>query len=232
VDSQTPQDSQAPQEPQDPQDPQDPRDPLDAGRPAAPQGEGSAAPGAHARALVVVDVQVDFCEGGSLAVEGGAAVAAGTTRHARERADDYAAVVATQDWHVDPGAHFSDDPDYATSWPVHCVAGSPGAQAHPGLDLSLAQEVFRKGQYSDGYSGFEGTSEDGTALGDWLRRKAVTELDVVGIATDHCVRATAVDAAAAGFRVRVLLPLVAGTTRASTEAALEQMRAAGVELVG
>ena len=189
------------------------------------------APPAHARALVVVDVQVDFCEGGSLAVEGGAAVAAGITRHLGERADDYAAVVATQDWHIDPGEHFSDDPDFATSWPVHCVAGSPGAQAQPGFDLSLAQEVFRKGQYSHGYSGFEGAAEDGTGLAQWLHRKAVTDLDVVGIATDHCVRSTALDAAAEGFRVRVLLPLVAGTAPASTDVALEQMRAAGVELV-
>lgn len=192
-----------------------------------PTGETSA----HARALVVVDVQVDFCEGGSLAVEGGAAVATAVTRHARERADDYAAVVATQDWHVDPGGHFSDHPDFVTSWPVHCVAGTPGAAAQPGFDLDLAQAVFRKGQYSDGYSGFEGEAEGGDRLEEWLRRKAVTDVDVVGIATDHCVRATALDAARAGFRVRVLLSLVAGTAPETSRAALEEMRAAGVEVV-
>ncbi len=189
-------------------------------------------PSARARALVVVDVQVDFCEGGSLAVEGGAGVAAAVTRHARERADDYAAVVATQDWHVDPGDHFSDTPDYVRSWPVHCVAGTAGAQAHPAFDLGVAQEVFRKGAYEAAYSGFEGAAEDGTSLADWLREKAVGEVDVVGIATDHCVRATALDAAAAGFGVRVLLPLVAGVSPATTEAALAELRAAGVELVG
>jgi nicotinamidase/pyrazinamidase len=192
----------------------------------------AAVPPARARALVVVDVQVDFCEGGSLAVEGGADVAAAVTRHARERADDYAAVVATQDWHVDPGDHFSDTPDFVRSWPVHCVAGTAGAAPHPAFDLGVAQEVFRKGAYEAAYSGFEGAAEDGTSLADWLRDKAVGEVDVVGIATDHCVRATALDAAAAGFGVRVLLPLVAGVSPATTEAALAELRAAGVELVG
>ncbi|MEJ5945253.1 isochorismatase family protein [Pseudokineococcus basanitobsidens] len=199
--------------------------------PAAAPATG-AAPAARARALVVVDVQVDFCEGGALAVEGGSAVAAAVTRHVREHADDYAAVVATQDWHVDPGAHFSDRPDFVRSWPVHCVAGTEGARAHPALDLSLAQEVFRKGRYDDGYSGFEGEGSDGRDLATWLRSHAVTEVDVVGLATDHCVRATALSAAAEGFGTRVLLPLTAGVSPATTDAALADLRAAGVELVG
>ncbi|MFE3460189.1 isochorismatase family protein [Nocardiopsis aegyptia] len=184
------------------------------------------------RALIVVDVQNDFCEGGSLAVAGGAATAAAVTDHARDNAQDYGVVVATRDHHIDPGPHFSTEPDYVRSWPVHCQAGTVGAEFHPGFDASLADTVFSKGQYSDGYSGFEGTADDGTALADWLRERDVDEVDVVGIATDHCVRATALDAAAEGFRTRVLLDLTAGVGAATVESALEQLRGAGVELRG
>ncbi|MEJ5915199.1 isochorismatase family protein [Pseudokineococcus sp. 1T1Z-3] len=205
--------------------------PTGAGTGVGPGTDPSAVPAA-VRALVVVDVQNDFCEGGALGVDGGTAVAGAVTRFIREHADDYAAVVATQDWHVDPGGHFSDTPDFVRSWPVHCVAGSEGAQAHPDLDLSLAQEVFRKGQYDDGYSGFEGAAEGGADLAGWLRERAVTRLDVVGLATDHCVRATALSAAAEGFETRVLLDLVAGVSPETTDAALADLRAAGVELVG
>lgn len=185
-----------------------------------------------ARALVVVDVQNDFCEGGSLAVTGGAAVAGAITAHVREHADDYAAVVATRDWHVDPGDHFSDHPDFVQSWPPHCVVGSAGAEPHPAFDASLAQEVFRKGEQEAAYSGFEGRAADDRDLATWLRAKSVAAVDVVGIATDHCVRATALDAVAAGFSTRVLLGLVAGVSPETTAAALEEMRAAGVDLVG
>jgi nicotinamidase/pyrazinamidase len=187
------------------------------------------------RALIVVDVQNDFCEGGSLAVAGGAATATAVTDHARENAEAYGVVVATRDYHIDPGAHFSTEPDYVTSWPVHCVAGTVGAEFHPEFDASLVDEVFSKGQYSDGYSGFEGTlgaTGDGTTLADWLRERDVDEVDVVGIATDHCVRATALDAAAEGFRTRVLLGLTAGVGAATVESALERLRGAGVELEG
>ncbi|WP_304453727.1 isochorismatase family protein [Nocardiopsis sp. YSL2] len=184
------------------------------------------------RALIVVDVQNDFCEGGSLAVAGGAATAAAVTDHARDNAHDYGVVVATRDHHIDPGPHFSSEPDYVKSWPVHCVAGTVGAEFHPGFDASLTDAVFSKGHYSDGYSGFEGTAEDGTALADWLRERDVDAVDVVGIATDHCVRATALDASAEGFETRVLLGLTAGVGAATVESALEQLRGAGVELRG
>ncbi|HEX6444612.1 MAG TPA: isochorismatase family protein [Streptosporangiales bacterium] len=185
------------------------------------------------KALVVVDVQNDFCEGGSLAVAGGADVAAAITDLIAEHAGEYAHIVATQDWHVDPGAHFSPEPDYVRSWPEHCVHDSEGAELHPALDAGRIEERFRKGQYDDGYSGFGGTSaDDGQRLPDWLRDHGVDAVDVVGIATDHCVRATAIDAARAGFATRVLLDLTAGVSRDTTDQALADMRDAGAELAG
>ena len=186
------------------------------------------------RALIVVDVQNDFCEGGSLAVVGGAAVASNVTAYIRSAR--YDAVVGTLDWHVDPGPHFSDTPDFVDSWPVHCVAGTPGAQPHPDLDRSLIEAWFRKGRHAAAYSGFEGTTtlDDGTpaALSGWLAERGVDRVDVVGIATDHCVRATALDAAAAGYDTTVLLELTAGVAPESTRAAVDALRAAGVTVAG
>jgi nicotinamidase/pyrazinamidase len=183
------------------------------------------------RALVVVDVQNDFCEGGSLAVTGGAAVAAAITEHVRTSSGEYAHVVATRDHHIDPGAHFAEQPDFLDTWPAHCVVGTGGVELHPALDREPLEAVFDKGEYAAAYSGFEARS-DGTPLADWLRERGVDAVDVVGIATDHCVRATALDAVAEGFRTRVLLDLTAGVAEGTTEAALEQLRAAGVELEG
>ena len=179
------------------------------------------------KALVIVDVQNDFCEGGSLAVTGGAAVA--------RRINDwlvgdhgYAHVVATKDFHIDPGGHFSDHPDFVDSWPPHCVAGSPGAEFHPDLDTGPIEAVFTKGRYTAAYSGFEGATDDGTTLADWLRARGVDSVDVAGIATDYCVKATAADAAAAGLTTRVLLDLTAGVSPTTTAQAVESLRAAGV----
>ncbi|QDO89179.1 isochorismatase family protein [Ornithinimicrobium ciconiae] len=187
------------------------------------------------RALIIVDVQLDFCEGGSLAVEGGSAVAAGVTAHVAAHGGEYAAIVATADWHIDPGDHWSDEPDFVDSWPVHCEAETAGAEFRPELAGALdhVQAVFRKGQYAAAYSGFEGSTEvDGSPVGlaDWLRQRDVTGVDVVGIATDHCVRATALDAVANGLEATVLLDLTAGVAPESTEAAVEAMRASGVTL--
>jgi nicotinamidase/pyrazinamidase len=178
------------------------------------------------RALVVVDVQNDFCEGGSLPVVGGAAVAAAVSAHIRDGGYDH--VVATRDHHVDPGAHFSDTPDYVDTWPAHCRAGTPGASFHPDLDVAGIEAVFDKGAHAAAYSGFEGAEPGGAALRDWLAARGVTDVDVVGLATDHCVRATAVDAAKAGFATTVLLGYCAGVAPATTERALAEMRAAGV----
>ncbi|WP_144206161.1 pyrazinamidase PncA [Mycobacterium tilburgii] len=183
------------------------------------------------RALIIVDVQNDFCAGGSLAVAGGAAVARAITDHlALEKG--YRHVVATKDFHIDPGDHFSTLPDFSSSWPPHCVAGTPGADFRPELDTGRIEAVFHKGAYSAGYSGFEGTDEDGTWLLDWLRQRGVDEVDIVGITTDQCVRRTAEDAVRHGFATRVLVDLTAATAPDSAGQALAEMRSAGVQLVG
>jgi len=181
------------------------------------------------RALIIVDVQNDFCEGGSLAVTGGSAVARGITELLAGK-PGYAHVVATKDFHVDPGEHVAEHPDYAASWPPHCVAGTSGADFHRDFDPAAVEAVFMKGHYSAAYSGFEGTDESGTSLTDWLRQRGVDEVDVVGIATDYCVRATAADAAEAGFSTRVLLDLTAGVAPDTTAEAVEDLRAVGVEV--
>ena len=181
---------------------------------------------------MIVDVQNDFCEGGSLAVSGGAAIAAAISRHLAAEGGSYRHVVATRDYHVDPGSHFSAEPDFSHSWPPHCVAGTAGAQFHPDFDTGQVEVVFSKGAHAAAYSGFEGTDAAGAPLGTWLREHDVDALDVVGIATDYCVRATALDAARQGFTTRVLLGLTEGVDPVTTAGALDEMRAAGVELVG
>ena len=186
------------------------------------------------RALIVVDVQNDFCEGGSLAVTGGTAVAGAISELLADptRRGEYAHVVATMDYHVDPGDHFSDHPDFVVSWPRHCVVGTTGEEFPNTFDATTVEAVFVKGQYSAAYSGFEGRDDDGTLLADWLRDRDVDTVDVVGIATDYCVVATAIDAAAAGFGTRVLLDLTAGVAAESTERSVADMRAAGIEVTG
>ena len=189
------------------------------------------------RALIIVDVQNDFCEGGALAVEGGHAVAASITDLAgSDRAGGvYDYVVASKDWHIDPGEHFAapgTDPDFATSWPVHCAAGTSGAAFSPALEVAI-DEVFLKGQYSSGYSSFEGVagSSEDVGLRDWLTERGIEAVDVVGIATDHCVRATVLAAAEAGFDTSVLVAHCAGVAADSTAAALDEMAAAGVSII-
>ncbi len=184
------------------------------------------------RALLIVDVQNDFCEGGSLAVAGGAAIAAAITRYLAGHAAEYAHVIASRDYHIEPGSHFSASPDFAGTWPPHCVAGTPGAQFHPSFDTSQVDAVFSKGAYTAAYSAFEGTNENGQPLADWLREHGVDALDVVGIATDYCVRASALDAARLGLHTRVLLDLTAGVDPGTTQAAIAGMREAGAELTG
>jgi nicotinamidase/pyrazinamidase len=189
------------------------------------------------RALIVTDVQNDFCEGGSLAVAGGAEVAfrIGELLHAWQQADEpdrqYDVVVATRDHHIDPGEHFSDTPDFERSWPAHCVVGTDGAAFHPNLDPQPFDAIFLKGEHQAAYSGFEGKTSDGVDLAAWLRAHSVTDVDVCGIATDYCVRATALDARRAGFTTRLLSGLVAGVAPSSSAAALEELRSAGVALL-
>jgi nicotinamidase/pyrazinamidase len=189
------------------------------------------------RSLIVVDVQNDFCEGGSLPVAGGAQVAHDISEILRARAEglfgwaDYVRVVATKDHHIDPGHHFGDPPDFVDSWPRHCVRGTDGEAFHPNLDPEPFDAIFRKGEHAAAYSGFEGAAESGEGLEAWLRRHGVTEVDVCGLATDHCVRATALDAQRAGFRTRVLTGLSAGVAPDTTQRAIAEMAAAGIEIV-
>ncbi|MFJ8685562.1 isochorismatase family protein [Micromonospora wenchangensis] len=185
-----------------------------------------------ANALIIVDVQNDFCEGGSLAVTGGAGVAAGISGLLAGEPQRWDHVVATKDYHVDPGAHFGDPPDYVESWPRHCVVGTPGSEFHPDLVTDRVEAVFHKGEHAAAYSGFEGHADDGECLADWLRRHDVDRVDVVGIATDHCVRATALDAAREGFVTTVLLDLTAAVAPATLDVALRAMDGAGVTLRG
>lgn len=188
------------------------------------------------RALIVVDVQNDFCEGGSLPVTGGGQVARDVDALLRQwtaggpEAPGWDHVVATKDHHVDPGDHWSSEPDFATSWPVHCEVGTAGEQFHPDLDPAPFEAVFLKGRHEAAYSGFEGHDDDGATLADWLRRRGVTEVDVCGLATDHCVRATALDAVAAGFDTRLLSRLCAGVAPETTTAALSDLEAHGVQV--
>jgi nicotinamidase/pyrazinamidase len=188
------------------------------------------------RALIVVDVQNDFCEGGSLAVDGGAQVAhdIGELLHhwttQDQKAPDYDHVVATKDHHIDPGSHFAREPDFVETWPRHCVVGSDGEAFHPNLDPQPFDAIFLKGEYEAAYSGFEGKAEGTTMLADWLRQHDVTDVDVCGLATDHCVRATALDAVREGFRTRLLPELCAGVAEETTDRALTEMSTAGVTL--
>lgn len=184
------------------------------------------------RALIIVDVQNDFCEGGSLAVAGGAAVASDISSALQADARAWDHVVATRDHHISPGPHFSDEPDFVDSWPPHCVVGTSGVELHPSLTRDRIEDIFDKGEYQAAYSGFEGRCEHGTGLAEWLREHEVSTVDVSGIATDHCVRATALDAIGAGLDTTVLLDLTAGVSSATTEQALQQLRDAGVHLLG
>ncbi len=188
------------------------------------------------RALIVVDVQNDFCEGGSLPVAGGAEVASdiGALLHHWTRQDPlapaYDHVVATKDHHIDPGHHWSTEPDFVDTWPVHCRVGTDGEAFHPNLDPQPFDAIFLKGEHAAAYSGFEARTTGGEGLADWLRRREVDQVDICGIATDHCVRATALDARTNGFETRLITELCAGVAPDTTEAALTEMRAAGVSL--
>jgi len=203
------------------------------------------------RALIIVDVQNDFCEGGTLAVEGGAAVAGAITEYVDAHQQHFDHIVATQDWHIEPGEHFSDDPDMVDSWPPHCRARSKGAELHEDLDPEYIQAYFRKGQFTAAYSGFEGVlapeddvptgdlkagtavaevlDEDAIGLDDWLQSHDVEEVVVVGLATDYCVKATALDAVQAGYTTTVIAELTAGIAE-DLSGAYDEMEAAGVEV--
>lgn len=215
------------------------------------------------RALVIVDVQNDFCEGGSLAVTGGADAASKISEYLEDHSVQYDAVVATRDWHVDPGPHFAvaagTEPDFNETWPIHCLAGTIGAELHPNLDEEFIQAQFLKGRYDASYSGFDGqlgdpdtvrtNAPEGTAgpygasaagaiaieddaptLDEWLSDQDIDTVTVVGIATDQCVRATVLDAVDAGYQTKVMTNLIAGVSESSSDDALGEMEDAGAQL--
>ena len=183
------------------------------------------------RALLVTDVQRDFCPGGSLLVPGGDTIAGRLSRYLADHAGDYRLVVATRDWHIDPSEHFAPpgtEPDFVDTWPAHCVAGTPGAEYHPALRLPAGVVEVIKGEHQAAYSGFEGHDAGGTSLLAILRDADIEEIDVAGLAESHCVRDSAVDAAGAGFATTVLIELTAGVSPETTDAARRQMTSAGV----
>lgn len=198
------------------------------------------------KALIVVDVQKDFVEGGSLAVEGGLAVASGVhsliTGPGRR---DYKKIVATKDWHnpqTDNGGHFHADsgemfdagPDYVDTWPAHCAAHTDGAQFANGLDALHFDDEFHKGWDEPAYSGFQGISarNSTTSLHSYLSAYGLIEVDICGIASTHCVKATVRDALDRGYIVRVLSDLTVGVGGAEANAAaLKEMQEWGAEIV-
>ncbi|MPV48674.1 MULTISPECIES: isochorismatase family protein [unclassified Pseudactinotalea] len=182
------------------------------------------------RALVIVDVQPTFCEDGALGVEGGNAVAQRIADFADARRSNYDLVVTTQDWHIDPGSHFSPTPDFVDTWPPHGVAGTPDAELHPALADLHPEVSVKKGAYEAAYSGFEGRDEEGTDLATLLRAAGVTALDVIGIAESHCVKETAIDGVGEGFEVRVFTDLTVPVTPEQGQQAREAMARAGVDL--
>jgi len=186
------------------------------------------------KALFIVDVQNDFTEGGALAVTGGDAVAAGISRFLSGHSGDYDLIIASRDWHDgtnDNGGHFSETPDFVDSWPVHCVGGTEGAEYDPELDPAAVTHHVKKGQGKPAYSLFEGVTDDGETVEQLLDANGIVDVDVAGIATDYCVRASALDAISHGRHVRILTDLVAGVAPESSESALAELAHAGAELV-
>lgn len=190
-----------------------------------------------ARALFIIDVQNDFCEGGALACQGGAMVAQKITEYLMSNKSEYDFVIASRDWHTpndSNGGHFppiGKEPDYVNNWPLHCIAGESGAEYHKNLDSSLIDIHIKKGQGQHGYSIFEGTTDEGERIQDLLPRLGITDVDVVGIATDYCVRASSLDAKAEGLSVRVITSLTAGVAASSIDSAIDEMVDAGVHVV-
>lgn len=188
------------------------------------------------KALLIIDVQNDFCEGGSLAVQGGSAVAAGISKHLSDNPDEFDYVIASRDWHDagnDNGGHFAqigENPDFVNTWPIHCVSGTEGAEYHPNLDRSAIDFHIIKGMGKPSYSIFEGQTQDGKPLSELLKDLSVNQVTVVGLATDYCVLASSLDAKAAGYEVKVLSNLIAGVAEESSQAALKQLSNAGCKV--
>lgn len=188
------------------------------------------------RLLIIVDVQNDFCEGGALGVDGGGAVAERIAEFVREHGGDYDRILASQDWHrgdTDNGGHFAVPPaapDFVDTWPVHCVADTEGAALHPAIAaVEDRVEVVHKGHGVPSYSVLEGT-----VVGTGESVQALVpgcEIDVVGLAYDFCVRATALGSREAGASVRVLREMTAAVHPSGVAELEDELAAAGVEVV-
>lgn len=186
------------------------------------------------RALLIVDVQPTFCEGGALAVEGGDAIARAVADFAKRQRQGYDSIITTQDWHIEPGRHFAtppEEPDFVDTWPPHGIAGTAEAELHPALSNVDVDVSVKKGQYDAGYSGFDGADETGRSVADVLGDRGIETVDVVGLVESHCVRATALDARDRGLRARVLSDLTIPVSEEQGVAARNEMTAAGVELL-
>lgn len=189
-----------------------------------------------AKALFIIDVQNDFCEGGSLAVAGGAAVATKISDHLRIHRTGYDLVIASRDWHdadSDNGGHFAPEgqtPDFVDNWPVHCVSGTRGAEYHENLDTSGIDVHIIKGMGKPSYSIFEGVTDEGKSLAEVLAENSITKIDVAGLATDYCVLASSLDAKKSGLQVTVLVDLVAGVDSETSAQALERLTAEGCKV--
>lgn len=199
------------------------------------------------RALIIVDVQPTFCEGGELGVEGGNDVAAKIADYVAQHRHEYSYLATTQDWHIEPGQHFSATPDFVDTWPKHGVAGTPNAELHPLIAALHIEHHFKKGQYEAAYSGFQGIediagpqipsreefarmSQAGHTLSMELDAHGVSDVDVVGIAESHCVKETALDAQKFGLRVRVFTDLTVPVSQELGEQARKEMNNAGINL--
>lgn len=188
------------------------------------------------KALIIVDIQNDFCEGGKLAVQGGLKVADGVAAHLVQYSNQYAVVVFTADWHIDPGSHWSATPDFVDSWPEHCAAGTTGAEITHAVATALRQREEQgglniriiKGLWTPSYSGFEGSDPiTHKTLQESLEEQSITHVDIVGIATDHCVYATARDSLKAGFDTSVITSLTAGVDPEASTRALSAIESHG-----
>lgn len=189
------------------------------------------------KALIVVDVQQDFCEGGELAVTGGLDVARMVHEHIQNSMGDYRIVIASFDWHIDPVGHFSDDPDFVDTWPPHCVVGTDGVlPAAPFCHQDFHLAAY-KGMFHPAYSAFEGVvclyGGPPRDLAYRLRSDEIDEVDVCGLALDYCVKATALDAVKAGFQTNLLINLTAAVHNDSKSimAVMAELDAAGVRFL-
>lgn len=182
------------------------------------------------RALLVIDVQNDFCEGGALPVAHGAEIARRITQFIRQRVGTYELILASQDCHVEPKGHFSSKPDFVFSWSIHALKGSYGSQLHQALDSSLIDHVIYKGEYKGAFSAFEGITSAGEYLLELLERREIEVVDICGIATDFCVLHTALDAIDSGFPTTVFLDLIGGVSEQGSIDALEELQSRGVNL--